>query len=247
MKTHLCLLILISLGLSTLSSNTLRADVVAHFDFEANSALEETFQGDFGLGTSRDSHTDSTASFYQTRGGAFSSFDTGITPNVSNFKNHAFVFSNNTNDVSNLSATNFYHEFSVEIDNGDYSLESLEFEYWVNNTVNTTDFSVSVFSDRTGYANELIRYDYLQQTANPQVSLIQNVEADLSQFGALQNLSAGDEVEFRLVFSDNFPNGFVHRIDDVILSASAVTPVPEPSTAVALAAAGILGLLRRRR
>ena len=244
MQIQRCL-ILLALS-ATLSPSLLRAEILAYFDFEAESALEE-FTQSMGFGFSADTNSNTNAGFYNTRGGGFTSSDTGITPNIDSFKNHAFTFSTNTGAAGNSQANNFYHDFRVEILNGSYTLDGLSFEYWINNTINTTDFSVSVYSDLTGFETgaELARYDYIQQ---PNAPLIQEVVIeDLDENAVLQGLTAGDAVEFRLVFEDSFPAGFVHRIDEVQLTASNLQLVPEPSAVSVLGVVGILGLVRRRR
>lgn len=231
-----------------LTPGLLRADLLANYDFEVVESWEETYQLNFGLSSSHDTNTDTDASFYQTRAGAFSSFDSGVTPIESGFQNHAFAFSTNTESVGDPNGNNFFHEFDVTIQNGAYELDELTFDYWVNNTENTGNFSVSVYSDATGFAigDELIQYDYVQQT-NQAVEIQQVEVTGLDQIAAFQNLGVGDQVEFRLVFNDNFPNGFVHRVDNIQLTGNSLTAVPEPAAASLLAMLGIAGFVRRRR
>ncbi len=162
---------------------------------------------------------------------------------------HAFVRTFTTPESIAQPANQNYHEFSVTINEGTWSMDSLHFEYWINGTTDGEEYRATLYSDLVGYnaGDELGTVAY--QPTTDQVPDIQTVTFSGNSFRqAFGNQTAGSTVEFRIVFSDNVSNGsIVHRIDDIVVRGSQIVAVPEPAAATLMVLAGSFVFVRRRR
>lgn len=240
------------IGLAIAFPATANADILALYDFESASATNNPTQGQTAASqfplpgqtsgvSAGDYITNSTAIVNgATVGGvAFGSSDP-----------HAFARTVTTPTSPNLGNNQTYHEFSLDVNQGIWSFDSLHFEYWVNDVSDGQDYSATVYSDLVGGPLGTVIYN----PTGSNIPDIQTVTINDSNFrSSFQNLSAGTSVTFRLVFSDNVNDGtIVHRVDDVVVRGFEVeqvitTAIPEPSAASILILIGTMTLIRRRR
>ena len=224
--------------------NQSSADILALYEFD------QTFVDGAGneRDVSRDLNPDVTAGNYNTRTNinAVGGFG-GIAPSPSDV--HAFARTTSTPNDNTFANNNNYHEFEVTIDNGNWSIDSLHFQYWVNGTTPGENYTATVYSDLIGYGagQELHIEPYVRQTTlNPEIHSVAITGLQFqSQF---QTLAPGTTAEFRIVFSDdvNDPT-IVHRVDDIELRGFQSAAVPEPAAASILLLIGGFVVTRRRR
>lgn len=248
MKTHRAALFC-AMCLAILAPASACADILALYDFETSFTDVNGDQKAESLFNRPVENNDVASSVYNTRSthqelgvdiGGIST--TTVDP-------HAFVRTFTTPNSTAQPANQNYHEFSIDINNGRWSMDSLHFEYWVNGVSPGEEYRATLYSDLVGYnaGDELGTVAY-QPTTN-QIPDIQTVTFGGSNFRqAFQNLQQGDSVEFRIVFSDNVSNGsIVHRIDDVVVRGFQVEGIPEPAAGSLLLLAGGIIAIRRRR
>ncbi|WP_075081877.1 PEP-CTERM sorting domain-containing protein [Mariniblastus fucicola] len=238
-------LALCALGLAILVPNQSNADIMALYEFDStyvDGSLNER-------GNSRDLNPDILAGDYNTRTNRVAAdSDGGIAPPQSDV--HAFARTNKTPDDIRIGPNNVYHEFDVTILNGTWTMDSLHFEYWVNDSIAGQEYRATVYSDLVGYGTgqELDTQSYVRQTN--QIPEIHTVSIGGLQFQtAFQEIAEGTTATFRIVFSDNVDlDDVVHRIDDVELRGFEVQSVPEPAVgSILLLVGGLLSTRRRRR
>jgi hypothetical protein len=219
---------------------TTNADILALYEFDT------TFTDPAGNNFDIDSenNVDMAAGNYNTRS---SINNGGVTSGSSD--QHAFTRSMTTNNSILLANNDNYHEFSVQTTNGVWSIDSIHFEYWVNQTGPADSFRATVYSDLVGYGagDEIGTYNYVRQTNL--VPEIHNVTFNGLQFlPQFQQLAQGTTATFRIQFSDNQndPN-LIHRVDDVELRGFQVEPVPEPSSLAIFGIVATAVLVRRKK
>ncbi len=245
-----------------LMPNVVSADILALYEFDQGptAADNDVFvdANNFQRNTSRDNNADVTARAYNTRTNIDANQVVG--PSLGGvaspqLDDHAFARpSQTTNTIDSLS-NNAYHEFSVQIDNGTWTIDSIHYQYWVNGT-NAGDNSVfrtTVYSDLVGYApgDELGTFQFQHTNQNPPIQTVSfnNLHTNPAFNQAFQQLGPGTVATFRIVFSDDVDSGpSNHRIDDVELRGfQNAVAVPEPSSLITLALVGGLMVVRRRR
>lgn len=243
MKLHF--LALCAIGFVLMATNQSSADILALYEFDQPFVDGAGNERD----VSRDLNPDVLAGNYNTRTNRNAGIASlgGIAPPQSDV--HAFARTTSTPDDIRLGVNNVYHEFDVEILNGDWSIDSLHFEYWVNGTTTGENYRATVYSDLVGYGSgqELDTQAYVRQTN--QIPEIHTVSITGLQFqSAFQQLAEGTKATFRIVFSDDVDSAsIVHRIDDVELRGFQVVGVPEPSAAAILILVAGFAAIRRRR
>jgi len=255
-------LALCAIGLGLIATNQSSADILALYEFDPNPAGQaQTFTdtNDQERAVSRDLNPDITALPYNTRtnrlpgalsppsrgGVAQSPADLHAFARTTHTPDDIRLFDNNGNVVNDN-----YHEFTVQIDNGTWSIDSLHFEYWVNGTTTGENYRATVYSDLVGYGSgqELDTQSYVRQTN--QIPEIHTYSINGLQFqNAFQQLAAGTTATFRIVFSDDVSDSsIVQRIDDVELRGFEVAAtVPEPAAATILMLIAGIAAMRRRR
>jgi len=236
--------LLCAIGFALLAPSQSSADILALYEFDT------TFVDGAGneRDTSRDLNPDVLAGNYDTRTNRVSPTSTGGVAQ-SPVDVHAFARTNATPNDNNLANNNVYHEFEVQIANGTWTIDSLHFEYWVNDTTPGETYEATVYSDLVGYSAglELATEAYVRQTNL--VPEIHNVTINGLQFRSeFQNLNPGDTAQFRIVFSDDVSAGsIVHRVDDVELRGFQTNAIPEPAVATILMLVAGIAVTRRRR
>lgn len=135
-----------------------------------------------------------------------------------------------------------FHEFSVEVQQGEWQLDRLHFDYWVDSPEAGTTYAATLYSDLIG-GGELDSHE----PTIPDVPSSRNKEFSLASLSGV-TLSQGDTATFRIAFTDNANSGnAIHRVDNVVLEGSAIVAVPEPAAAGLLLLAGSVLATRRRR
>ena len=179
-------------------------------------------------------------------------------------KSHAFFGARSSNTSANSFdggvANNNYHEFSVDILSGNWTIDSLSFDYWVNALPDDGNFRATIYTNLDGYSEAVASRLYTPPANNQTEPRIDNVSFDnLNNNPIFQDLTSGStpdvgadgQVGFRIVFSDNIvDNSLFHRIDDVILTGTvsdASVGVPEPNSLAILGLVGVAVATRRRR
>lgn len=244
MKLHF--LALCAIGFALAATNQSSADILALYEFDQPFVDGAGNERD----VSRDLNPDVLAGNYDTRTNRNAGVVSlgGIAQPQADV--HAFARSTSTPDDIRLGVNDVYHEFDVEIINGDWSIDSLHFEYWVNGTTPGENYRATVYSDLVGYGSgqELDTQAYVRQTN--QIPEIHTVSITGLQFqDAFQQLPEGTVATFRIVFSDDVNDAsIVHRIDDVELRGFQVaSAVPEPAATTVLMLVAGFAVLRRRR
>ena len=228
---------LLTLAIFFATTQLSHAEILSLFEFSSDANGNENL-------VSSDTNLDSFSSSYSTRGGALGLNIIG-NPFSGTAPNHVFVSAAVTPDSLDPTINNVFHEFSTTVQDGEWNLDSITFDYWVDNAPDGGEFNVSVFSDRTGFgsaADSLGTFTLNTTTGNAGLTETLNFPTNPS----LENLVAGDSTNFRLYFSDNQTTGLVHRIDSVVLRGS-LQSVPEPASAVVLGAIVLVFGMRRRR
>ncbi len=242
MKLHLIAICVVGLALLAPTNST--ADIMALYEFDQTFVDGSNNERD----VSRDGNPDILAGNYNTRTNR-NAVDSkgGVAPPQAD--DHAFARTIMTPDDITLPTNDVYHEFSVEMVNGTWTIDSLHFEYWVNDTTPGENYRATVYSDLVGYGSgeELDTTAYVRQTN--QIPEIHTVSLNGLQFrNEFQQLGEGSTATFRIVFSDDVNDAsIVHRIDDVELRGFQVQAVPEPAAASILLLIGGMALIRRRR
>ena len=128
MKLHF--LALCAIGFALAATNQSSADILALYEFDQPFVDGAGNERD----VSRDLNPDVLAGNYDTRTNRNAGVVSlgGIAQPQADV--HAFARSTSTPDDIRLGVNDVYHEFDVEIINGDWSIDSLHFEYWVNGT-----------------------------------------------------------------------------------------------------------------
>jgi hypothetical protein len=240
-----------AIGFALLAPSFASADIMALYEFDTVAPFSPFVDGNGNeRDISRDLNPDVIAGNYNTRTNRTSATSTGGIAQ-SPVDVHAFARTNTTPNDIRLANNNVYHEFEVTIANGSWTIDSLHFEYWVNDTTPGETYQATVYSDLVpnGYnaGLELATESYVRQTNL--VPEIHNVTINGLQFRPeFQNLQPGDTAQFRIVFSDDVSAGsIVHRIDDVELRGFQSTAIPEPAAATILMFIAGYAATRRRR
>lgn len=241
--------LLCAIGFALLTPSYASADIMALYEFDTVAPFSPFVDGNGNeRDISRDLNPDVLAGNYNTRTNRTSATsDGGIAQSPVDV--HAFARTTSTPNDIKLTNNNVYHEFEVQIGTGTWTIDSLHFEYWVNDTTPGELYQATVYSDLVGYSAglELATETYVRQTNL--IPEIHNVTVNGLQFQSqFQNLSPGDTAQFRIVFSDDVGSGtLVHRIDDVELRGFQTTAVPEPAAATILMLITGFATTRRRR
>ena len=231
------------------------ADILALYDFESTSTTNSVSQGQIAAsqfplpgqssGVSASAYRTNSTSIVNgaTVGGvAFGSSDP-----------HAFARTVTTPDNSLPSPPTpnpTYHEFTLDVNQGIWSFDSLHFEYWVNDFTSGQNYSATVYSGLT--AGTSLGTVVYTPTGN-NFPDIQTVTINDSNFrDSFTNLAAGTSVTFRLEFSDNVNDGLiVHRVDDVVVRGfevdQVISAIPEPAAGTILLLIGAVASIRRHR
>ena len=239
-----------AIGFVFLTPNQAPADILSLYEFDTVQPFSPFVDGNGNeRDISRDQNPDVFAGNYNTRTNRVgAATDGGIAQSPVDV--HAFARTTSTPNDIRLSNNNVYHEFEVQIGSGNWSIDSLHFEYWVNDTTPGETYQATIYSDLVGYSAglELHTEAYVRQTNL--VPEIHNVTVNgLSFRPEFQNLNPGDTAQFRIVFSDDVNDGtLVHRIDDVELRGfQSIGSIPEPAAATILMFIAGFALTRRRR
>lgn len=140
------------------------------------------------------------------------------------------------------SADVVFHEFSVTAQQGEWQLDRLHFDYWVDNPETDTNYAATLYSDLVGGA----QLDSHAPTI-PDVVSSRNKEFSLAALSGV-TLGQGQTATFRIAFTDNANSGSaIHRIDNVVLEGSSIVAIPEPAAAGVLMLIGTVLATRRRR
>lgn len=241
--------LLCAIGFGLLTPSFASADIMALYEFDTVAPFSPFVDGNGNeRDISRDLNPDVVAGNYNTRTNRTSPTSTGGIAQ-SPVDVHAFARTNTTPNDIRLSNNNVYHEFEVQIGTGTWTIDSLHFEYWVNDTTPGETYQATIYSDLVGYSAglELATESYVRQTNL--VPEIHNVTVNGLQFrNEFQNLNPGDTAQFRIVFSDDVSAGsIVHRIDDVELRGFQTSSIPEPAAATILMFIAGIAATRRRR
>ncbi|MEM7453594.1 MAG: hypothetical protein AAF456_04485 [Planctomycetota bacterium] len=231
-------LLSIVLGLAVCSLG--HADIVAQYQ-----VVELSQGGDDSRVESTDTTNATTATHYSTRRSIIRPpLSSGVGPET------VYMGANATSSTTNPLISNGFHEFSLEINNGEWDLDTIEFDYKVVNTYAGGQFYVHVYSDTEGFNNGsgefLGSYTHVGSENNPDTEMA-NVSIDLSPYEQHQNLAIGDLVEFRLYFGDFTSNASrFHQVDNIVLRAEG-SNIPEPTAVVILAGLAGLTICRRKK
>lgn len=223
-------------ALSLLTTGTSHAAALAVYDFTAGSA---TVTSTIGA-----SATDMTAGAFNDR------FGTVNNVGISGSSETIFVRATSTGSstasgdgLDDAIADESYFSFSITAGANDLTLTTLDFNYWITSGA-ALAYTTYVMSDLAGaytVGNELGSGTIDPGSGVPDAGSQVPFSIDISSLGTL---AAGNTAEFRLYFADaSSGQQRIHRIDDVTVNGSVV---PEPSTGLLAALAG-LGLLARRR
>ena len=147
-----------------------------------------------------------------------------------------------SNTPGTWAANTGYASFTLTPTGGSLSLDSLSFDYGLQNVVDGGAYSLRVFTSLTGF-NSTTDALFTYTTPDPVTSNITPTarNVNLGSYAALQNVADGTPIEFRFYFSDNHSASTrYHLVDNIVVSN-----VPEISHGI-LAAFGI-GLMTLRR
>jgi hypothetical protein len=225
------------------------AEILAVFDFENSNPIP-------GIGNTTDNQTsDNTVNV---AGISVSPYNTltnqGATQNSGGIRTvidtefpHAYARGSVTQNI--LPATHaelltndvVFHEFTVEVQQGVWTLDRLHFDYWVDQPENNTNYAATVYSDLVGGQLDS------QAPQIPDDPALRNKEFSLASLSGI-SLTAGQTANFRVAFTDNANSGnAIHRIDNVVLEGTNLSAVPEPAAATILLLVGGIAATRRRR
>ena len=146
---------------------------------------------------------------------------------ISSINENAFLRAQNTPMDLEPNGNLSFHSFSLEIQNlapgQSVDLTAVEYDYGptTNGAFDGSQFSVGLFSDRTGYfsAGNALSVSTLSAEENQLGSFVSNDLRFLANGAVTQafaELSNGDNVEFRFYFADqSVADNQIHRIDNV--------------------------------